>query len=166
MRQSSGVAAASLAIVLLVSQPVGADERLIAAVRNGDQASLMSLLDRKDVDIDAGRADGSTALAWAAYEDDEQAVDLLIRAGADVNKANDFHGVTPLALACANGNSRVVRKLLDAGADPDRAQWSGETPLMTCANTGAVDGATALLEHGADVNATENEEDQDRKSVV
>jgi ankyrin repeat protein len=160
MRQSSGVAAASLAIVLLVSQPVGADERLIAAVRNGDQASLMSLLDRKDVDIDAGRADGSTALAWAAYEDDEQAVDLLIRAGADVNKANDFHGVTPLALACANGNSRVVRKLLDAGADPDRAQWSGETPLMTCANTGAVDGATALLEHGADVNATENEEDQ------
>jgi ankyrin repeat protein len=120
----------------------------------------MSLLDRKDVDIDAGRADGSTALAWAAYEDDEQAVDLLIRAGADVNKANDFHGVTPLALACANGNSRVVRKLLDAGADPDRAQWSGETPLMTCANTGAVDGATALLEHGADVNATENEEDQ------
>lgn len=160
MRQSSGVAAASLAIVLLVSQPVGADERLIAAVRNGDQASLMSLLDRKDVEIDAGRADGSTALAWAAHEDDEQAVDLLIRAGADVNKANDFHGVTPVALACANGNSRVVRKLLDAGADPDRAQWSGETPLMTCANTGAVDGVTALLEYGADVNATENEEDQ------
>jgi ankyrin repeat protein len=160
MRQSSGVAAASIAVMLLVCPPVDADEQLIAAVRNGDQASLISQLDRKDVDIDAGRADGSTALAWAAYEDNEQAVELLIRAGADVNKANDFHGVTPLSLACANGNSSVVRKLLDAGADPDRAQWSGETPLMACANTGAEDGVRALLQKGADVNAKENEEDQ------
>lgn len=160
MRYPTKLAGATLAAIVLASQPSLGDERLIAAVRDGDHATLLSLLDRQDLDIDAGRADGSTALAWAAYMDDERAVDLLLRARADVNKANDFHGVTPLSLACANGNSGMVKKLLDAGADPNLKQWSGETPLMTCANTGAVDGAKALLKRGADVNAKENKEEQ------
>ena len=158
MRQS--ICFAALTAVVLASAPAVGDEQLIAAVRGGNHETLLSLLDRKDVDIDAGRADGSTALAWATYMNDERAVELLLRARADVNKANDFHGVTPLSLACANGNSDVVKKLLAAGADPNRAQLSGETPLMTCADSGAVDGVKALLKRGADVNAKENKDDQ------
>ena len=160
MRYSTKLVGATLTLVLSASQPALGDERLIEAVRDGDHATLLSLLDRKDLDINAGRADGSTALAWAAYMDDERAVELLLRARADVDKANDFHGVTPLSLACANGNSGMVKKLLAAGADPNQAQQSGETPLMSCANTGAVEGVRALLKRGADVNARENKEDQ------
>ncbi len=151
---------ATVALVMLASHVAVADELLINAVRNADHATMLSLLDRKDIDVDADRGDGSTALSWAAYEDDETAIDLLIRAGADVNVATDFHGVTPLSLACANGNSRIVGKLLAAGADPNIAKRSGETPLMTCANTGAEEGVRALLKRGADVNAKEGKDEQ------
>lgn len=160
MRESTRFVSFALALILLAGQPAVGDEQLVKAVHDGDHATLLSLLDRKDLDIDAGRADGSTPLAWAAYMDNERAVALLLRAGADVNKANDFHGVTPLSLACANGNSRIVKALLAAGADANRSQLSGETPLMTCANTGAVDGIRALLASGADVNAIEAKQDQ------
>ena len=46
----------------------------------------------------------------------------------------------------------MVNKLLDAGADPNRAQLSGLTPLMTAA-TGNLDIVKALLAKGATVNA-------------
>ena len=68
--------------------------------------------------------------------------------------------MTPLALACANGNSGAVAKLLAAGADPNFAKRGGETPLMACANTGAEEGVRALLKRGADVNAKEGKDDQ------
>ncbi len=155
-----GLTAIALACLALGAGLAQADESLVAAVRHGDHETLLALLDRRDIDVDAGRADGSTPLAWAAYVDDERAVDLLIRAGADADKASEYHDVTPLALACGNGNGRIVEKLLAAGADPDRAQRNGETPLMTCANTGTVDGVRALIAAGADVNATERTDDQ------
>jgi len=139
---------------------VAGDDLLIEAIQNADHATLLSLLDRRDIDVNGSRGDGSTALSWAAYEDDEIAIDLLIRAGADVNVATDFHAVTPLALACANGNSGAVAKLLAAGADPNIANRGGETPLMACANTGAEEGIRALLKRGADVNAKEGKDDQ------
>ena len=41
--------------------------------------------------------DGTTALLWAAHWNDLDTADLLIRAGADVNAANDLR-MTPLSL--------------------------------------------------------------------
>jgi ankyrin repeat protein len=150
----------AVAVLLLSNFAAAADDNLIEAVQHGDHATLLSLLDRKDVDINADRGDGSTALSWASYGDDETAVDVLIRAGADVNAASEFYNVTPLALACSNGNSQIVAKLLAAGADPNIAKRGGETPLMACANTGAEEGALALLKHGANVDAKESKDDQ------
>jgi len=34
--------------------------------------------------------DGSTALLWAAHWNDLRTAELLVRAGADANAANDF----------------------------------------------------------------------------
>ena len=61
-----------------------------------------------------------TALHWAAYHDDLEIARLLVRAGANVKAANRY-GVTPLSLACTNGNGAMVELLLKAGADPERA---------------------------------------------
>ena len=66
-----------------------------------------------------------------------ETADLLLKAGADANTANDF-GMTPLSQACTNGSSEFVRLLLKSGANPNTAIATGETPLMTCAKTGNV----------------------------
>lgn len=111
------------------------------------------------VAVPAAGSESETALARAVYGDDASAVEALLRAGADVDAGNDY-GVTPLHLACANGNVAIVRKLLAAGADPNAAKLTGETPLMRCARNGVVDAVRALIERGADVNRTENSEAQ------
>ena len=98
-------------------------------------AGVATRLDRRDENADwsacafwsseeqmstRAQADGTTALHWAAYRDDVDSADLLIRAGAKVNAANDL-GVTPLWAACENGSAAMVRRLLQAGANPDAA---------------------------------------------
>jgi ankyrin repeat protein len=95
---------------------------------------------------------GPTALLWAAHWDDRDAVELLLRAGANVNAADD-HGVTPLARACENASEPTVTRLLEAGANPNAAQTNGLTPLMTAARTGNHNVVKALLSRGAHVNA-------------
>ncbi len=127
------------------------DLRLVDAMADRDTARVRALLDA-GLDPDTARADGATALLWAAHWDDGEAVDLLLRAGADPDAADD-HGVTPLARACENASRALVDRLLAAGADPNIAQTNGLTPLMTAARTGSLAVVEALLAHGADVDA-------------
>ena len=96
--------------------------------------------------------DGSTPLHWAAYQDDLAKVDQLIRAGANVNAANDI-GATPLWAASLNGSAPIVTRLLQAGAKPDLALLSGESPLMAAARAGKLAAVDALLAKGANPNA-------------
>ena len=56
--------------------------------------------------VNAPQADGMTALHWAAYHDDAESCDCSA-AHANVNAANRY-GVTPLSLACTNGNAAIV----------------------------------------------------------
>ena len=136
----------------------GNDLRLVDAVQHRQKAAVLSLLKQK-IDVNTPQPDGATALAWAAHWDDLETADLLIRAGANANAANDY-GVTPLSLACTNRSAAMVEKLLKAGADPNAALLSGETPLMTCSRTGGVELVQALLIHGANVNSKDNRRGQ------
>ena len=104
--------------------------------------------------LNAAQADGTTALHWAAYWDDADIVDRLLRAGAKATVRNDL-GVTPLVLACGNGSAIVVERLLAAGADAKAAIDSGETVLMLAARSGSAAAVQALIAKGADVNARE-----------
>src|SRR5262252_8001881 len=86
---------------------VGASEAPLAdATERSDRAAIRALLE-KHVDLNASQADGMTALHWAAYLDDLETARLLMKAGADV-KATNHYAVTPLSLACQNGNSELV----------------------------------------------------------
>ena len=148
---------ASLCLVLLAVAAGGAaatapDLRLVEAMAERDTARVRTLLADEELDVNAARADGATALLWAAHWDDGAAVELLLRASADVNAADD-HGVTPLARACENASVSMVERLLAAGANPNAAQANGLTPLMTAARTGSLDVVRALLSGGADVDA-------------
>ena len=127
------------------------DLRLVTAAADQDAAAVRALL-AEGVDVNMARADGATAILWAAHRDDLDTVARLLDAGADVNTADD-HGVTPLERAAENASAAMVGALLAAGADANAAQTSGLTPLMTAARTGSVAVVQALLGHGAEVNA-------------
>jgi ankyrin repeat protein len=99
-------------------------------------------------------SDGTTDLHKAVYADDLPTVQRLLRTGADVKAVNRY-GVTPLSLACTNGNGAIVELLLKAGADPNTALPGGETALMTAARTGKPEAVKSLLVHGANANAAE-----------
>ena len=130
-----------------------ADERLIEAVRHGDDVAARALVEAGN-DVDAPGPDGTTALHWAVRQDRAGIAKLLLRAGADADAANRY-GMTPLSLAGTNGNPETAALLLDAGADPNRATPEGETPLMTAARTGNPEVLRLLLTHGARVDESE-----------
>ena len=87
--------------------------------------------------MNAPQVDGTTALHWAARNDDLETADILIRAGAKVTAAN-LDGATPLLLASINGSASMIAKLLVAGADPDTPLTaSHDTALMIAARPAA-----------------------------
>src|SRR5881409_2065852 len=98
LRFVAGCCAAAVATT--VGFAATADLRLIQAVRSRDVQSVRALLNQR-IDANASQGDGSTALHWAAHVDDVAIADLLLRAGARANVAND-EGTTPLHLACTN----------------------------------------------------------------
>src|SRR6185312_2616388 len=103
-------------------------------------------------------SDGTTDLHRAISVDaPAENVEALIKAGADVNAKNRY-GVTPLSLAAAGGDARILRLLLEAGASLKAADASlsdGRTLLMLAARTGRVDAIRLLVDKGANVNAAE-----------
>jgi ankyrin repeat protein len=146
--------------VILVFTPLisDADMELIEAARNGDSESVARLV-MESVDVNFAEQDGTTALHWAAHRNDMGIADLLLVAEADVDVSNDY-GVSPVYLACTNRSGEMVRKLLDAGADPNATLWNGESVLMNCARTGAADAIAALIEKGARLDAREQKKGQ------
>jgi len=92
------------------------------------------------------------ALLDAAYHDDRDTVEALLRNGANANEANDL-GATPLWAACQNGSDALVERLLRAGANPNLALAKGETPLMVAARGGYAGIVTQLLAAKANPNA-------------
>ena len=71
-------------------------------------------------DVNAPQPDGMTALHWAAYQDDLEIAALLVRAGANAKAANRY-GVTPLSLACTNGNGGDRRAAAEGRRGSERA---------------------------------------------
>ena len=133
---------------------MAADARLADAVEKGDAAAVRSLI-AQHVNVDVTQVDGSTALLWAARNDDLKVAELLIAAGADGKIANRY-GVTPLTEAATNGSAAMVELLLKAGADANTTLPEGDTALMLAAKTGEPETVKALIDHGAKVNAKED----------
>ena len=93
-----------------VTSAQSSELQLRDAVRNRDEATIRSLLDAQ-VDINAPQPDGATALHWAVYLNDVKTTTQLLQAGAIPDVVNEL-GVTPLYLACENGNGVIVLSLI------------------------------------------------------
>ncbi len=132
---------------------VSSELPLVQAVKTRETAAVRMLL-QKHAKVDDAEPDGTTALHWAARQDDVEVASLLIKSGANVNARNRY-GVTPLQLAAINGNRAMVSRLLDAGADANATMENSQTVLMTAARAGNADVVRQLLIYGADVDAKE-----------
>ena len=126
---------------------------LADAMEQRDHIAVRALLG-SGADVNAAQVDGTTALHWAAYQDDTEMAGLLVRSGANVNAVNRY-GVPPLARACENGSAGMVKLLLDAGADANAALKGGETMLMVASRAGNAEIVKALLARGANPNSRE-----------
>jgi ankyrin repeat protein len=127
---------------------------LADAAQKSDAAAVRALLG-KHADVNAGQADGTTALHWASYYDDAEIAAALIGAKANASATNRY-GMTPLSLACTNGSAKMISLLIGAGAGANSALPGGETALMTASRTGVAAAVQVLLAHGAKVDAKES----------
>ena len=104
--------------------------------------------DSSSVDSKSGSL-GFTALHLTTINGDEELTEFLIEGGnANVN-ARDNGGFSPLHHAASNGHSRIVKILLEHGADIDAENKNGKTPLQYARKNAWEEIVRILLEHGA-----------------
>jgi hypothetical protein len=89
-------------------------------------------------------------LANAARAGDAAGIRQLVARGADPNAPSGGNSWTPLLHAIHTHQNASVSALLDAGADVNRADHEGITPLMMAAGYGYDDTVRLLLERKAD----------------
>ena len=90
--------------------------------RRSDALYLRALLQADDVNPNLQDARGNTALLVAVGQNWGEGVGILIKYRANVNLANSA-GETPLIRTVQMHNADIVRQLLAAKADPDRADY-------------------------------------------
>ena len=76
---------------------------------------------------------------------------MIRRRNADVN-AEGFLDQTPLHYASEHGHVKVVRPLIEYGANINARANSLGTPLRRALKNGKLEVVWLLLEHGADVH--------------
>ena len=95
-------------------------------------------------------------MAVAASNGREACLNLLIKAGADVNAAR---GVTPLMNAFHSGHPKCVLSLIEAGADVNSTTKDGNTALIIVSGSSMnfnIKCVELLLRLGAKVNLFNN----------
>ncbi|XP_078667893.1 fibronectin type 3 and ankyrin repeat domains 1 protein-like isoform X1 [Branchiostoma floridae x Branchiostoma belcheri] len=94
---------------------------------------------------------GCTAMHWACDGGHGQVVDWMIQDGAEVDVKDYKSGWTPLfRVAALNGDPQIAQLLIRAGADVNRKDKDGKTPLMIAALNGHKKLVQLLVESGAD----------------
>ena len=119
---------------------------LVFAVRSGAPKTVAFLLKQPGIQIDASNTADETALMLAANANDLPSANLLIEAGASVNRPN----WTPLHYAASKGHTEMMRLLIENDAYIDAESPNGTTPLMMAAYYATPKAVKLMLEEGAD----------------
>ena len=140
---------------------------LMLAARTGNVV-LAKLLVQRGADVNRReRFRDQSAVMWAAAQNHPEMVEYLVSKGADLTvraRANDWEtqitseprvqyrptgGLTPLLYAARAGCLGCVKAMLEAGADKDRPNPDGMTPMIMALDNGYPAVAHYLLDRGA-----------------
>jgi ankyrin repeat protein len=134
---------------------------LYIVARNEWQSLARSLLNKKDVDVNAQGGRYGNALQAASWQGSQEVVQLLLDEGADVNAQGGEYGTALQAAlwreshqaGSRRGSQEVVRLLLDAGADVNAKGGEYGNPLQAASINGRQEVVQLLLDKRAEVNA-------------
>ena len=90
-------------------------------------------------------------LLIAIAQGDEQAMDMLLHAGADPTYMpdDDGHYVPALSYAILNGHTDLATRLMEAGALADQYDWRGMPPIIYAINRNDYEMVERLIDQGA-----------------
>lgn len=106
-------------------------------------------------DIEIEDKDGDRAVHHAAFGDEPAVIELLAKAGGDLNARNKRRQ-TALHIAINKGHFNVVKTLLELNCHPSLQDSEGDTPLHDAISKEQDEMLSLLLDYGADITLTNN----------
>ncbi|MEX1079007.1 MAG: ankyrin repeat domain-containing protein [Homoserinimonas sp.] len=134
----------------MIDQPLQPEEQaafvegVLDLAREGRTGPLLEMIGA-GVSVDIANAKGDTPLILAAYREQPETVDALLKAGADTAQVNNM-GQTALVAAVFRKNEPIVRALLEAGADPS---LGAHTAMEVARQFALTDMQRILAEHAS-----------------
>jgi ankyrin repeat protein len=131
---------------------------IFEAAATGKINNLIRLLAREPELVNAYSPDGFQPLGLACFFGHADVAEYLVRVGAHVNsKSRNNLKAAPIQSAVAGGYGKIVKMLLDHGADPNIREQGGHTPLHAAAENGDAEMIRILLYGGADLTLTNHQ---------
>ena len=127
---------------------VNAEPAIFDAWDHGALKVLESLIRHPNTKLNVKNSHGESLLMLVCLKGNLKFSQLLIERQADINHP----GWTPLHYAATNGNTKIVKMLLDESAYIDAESPNGTTPLMMAARYGSPEAVQLLIKEGADIH--------------
>lgn len=147
-----------------VIDPQSGQTPMTLAFQIDSMNAFNALMTSPQTNADFANRFGETPLMLAAIRGNKDAVERLIRVGAQINR----QGWSPLHYA-ASGTSdaqvEIAKLLLAKGANINARSPNGTTPLMMAAGNGSAQMVQFLLESGADATLV-NDQNLDAKDFA
>jgi ankyrin repeat protein len=130
---------------------------IFEAAATGKINNAIRLLARDPNLVNAYSEDGFQPLGLACYFGHYDVAEYLVKAGAGINSRSiNRLKAAPIQSATARGHRRIVKLLLEHGAEPNIREQGGFTPLHAAAQNGDEELIRVLLYGGADLTIAGN----------
>lgn len=130
---------------------------ILEAAATGKINNVIRLLARDPNLVNTYSPDGFQPLGLACFFGHFDVAEYLTKAGANLNsRSHNKLKAAPIQSATARGHRKIVKMLLEHGADPNIREQGGFTPLHAAAQNGDDEMIRILLYGGADLAITGN----------
>jgi ankyrin repeat protein len=125
---------------------------IFEAAATGKINNVIRLLAREPNLVNAFSDDGFQPLGLACFFGHYDVAEYLVKAGAGINsRTNNGLKAAPIQSAAAGRHRKIVKMLLENGADPNIREQGGYTSLHAAAENGDEETIRTLLFGGADL---------------